>query len=321
MRRLHVHDVSNVPPLSLGMPVYQGESYLPDTLDSILEQDFGDFELLISDNASTDGTADICQEYVQRDQRVRYIRNQTNQGAARNYNQVFALTTGRYFKWASYDDLLAPSYLRRCTETLDSAPPTVAVCYPRTTIIDGQGAVVRVHDDNFDIRGHDPAKRLAEFAWRWSLCNPCFGIHRRSVLAKTRLIEPYISSDVTLLAELALRGEFWEVPERLFFRRVHATSSRQGDVTLDDVARWFHPAQRPGRLHPRHRIFFEILRAIEQAELPPVDRIRCYAAFTTAWSMRRSRVMAGRAKRKLKLFTVSADTVSDSAAARNSTRS
>lgn len=287
------------PPVSLGMPVYQGELYLAETLENLLGQEFGDFDLVISDNASTDATADICHEYLRQDQRIRYLRNEENLGAARNYNRVFELSTGRYFKWVSYDDLLAPSYLRRCTELLDAAPTSVALCYPRTTIIDGNGAVIRDHNDNFDIRGDDPAVRLREFARKWSLCNPCFGLHRRSVLASTRLIQPYISSDVTLLAELALRGEFWEIPERLFFRRVHATSSRQGDVTLEDVARWFHPAGRPGRLHPHQRVFFEILRSIEQTELPPADRIRCHVGFVKAWCQRRGRIFGGRLKRSL----------------------
>ncbi len=285
-------------PVALGLPVYQGETYLAETLDNLLAQEFGDFELLISDNASTDGTAEICREYLSRDRRIHYIRSPRNLGAARNYNQVFQRTGGRFFKWVSYDDLLAPSYLARCVEVLDAAPPSVALCYPRTTIIDGRGAVVRYHNDDFDIRGDEPAARIMQFARKWSWCNPCFGLHRRSVLSTTRLVEPYISSDVTLLAELALRGEFWEVPERMFFRRVHSTSSRQGDVTLDDVANWFDPQRSAGRIHPRHRVFFEILRSIEQAGLSPSDRVKCHACFVAAWSGRRLRVRGGQLKRR-----------------------
>lgn len=291
---------TSAPPVSLGMPVYQGEAYLAETLNSVLAQEFADFDLLISDNASTDGTADICREYRSRDQRIRYVRNDENLGAARNYNKVFELTTGRYFKWVSYDDLLGPSYLRRCVEVLDDAPDSVSLCYPRTVIIDAAGAYVRNHDDNFDIRSDDPAERLRQFARKWSWCNPCFGLHRRTILSRTNLVEPYISSDVTLLAELALRGEFWELPDRLFFRRVHATSSRQGDVTIDDVATWFDPASRPGRLHPRNRVLFEILRSIERSDLPRVDRVRCHAAFIAAWTERRARVVGGRWKHQFK---------------------
>jgi glycosyltransferase involved in cell wall biosynthesis len=281
------------------MPVYQGEAYLAETLDNLLSQEFADFVLLISDNASTDATAEICHDYLARDNRIRYVRNDENVGAARNYNQVFELTTGRYFKWVSYDDLLEPEYLLRCVEVLDDAPLSVALCYPRTTIIDADGAFVRHHDDHFDIRSEDPAERLRQFAWKWSWCNPCFGLHRRDILSTTRLVEPYISSDVTLLAELALRGEFWELPERLFLRRVHQTSSRQGQVTLEDVATWFAPGRRPGRLHPRNRVFLEILRSIERAQLSRVDRMRCHAAFVAAWTERRGRVVGGRLTRRV----------------------
>lgn len=293
------------PPISLGMPVYQGEAYLAETLDNLLEQDFGDFELLISDNASTDATRDICQDYLRRDSRLRYVRNPENLGAAQNYNRVFGLTDGRYFKWVSYDDLLAPIYLRRCFDVLEEAPPSVSLCYPRTKIIDGVGTFVRDHNDNFDIRGESPAVRLRQFARKWSWCNPCFGLHRRAVLGTTRLIEPYISSDVTLLAELALRGEFWELPERLFLRRVHATSSRQGNVTLDDVAHWFDPERSRGRLAPHHRVFLEILRSIEQAQLTPSERLRCHTAFVAAWSVRRGRMLGWRMKRRLKASSYS----------------
>lgn len=290
---------ASAPPVSLGMPVYQGEVYLAQTLDCLLAQEFGDFELLISDNASTDATADICEEYRARDRRIRYVRNDQNLGAARNYNAVFHLTTGHYFKWVSYDDLLAPSYLRRCVETLDNAPASVSLCYPKTAIIDGSGAYVRDHEDNFDIRSNDPAERLRQFARKWSWCNPCFGLHRRAILSRTRLVEPYISSDVTLLAELAILGSFWEVPDRLFFRRVHASSSRQGDVTIQEVATWFDPASSPGRLHPRNRVLIEILRSIQLADLSHRDRLRCHAAFVASWTERRSRVTGGRWRQRL----------------------
>lgn len=285
--------------VSLGMPVFMAEAYLPETLENLLAQEFTDFELLISDNASTDATPDICADFARRDERVRYVRNSENKGAAHNYNQVFHLTTGTYFKWASYDDLLAPDYLTRCVDVLDSAPLSVALCYPRTWIIDADGDIVREHDDHFDIRAESPVERLRLFTWKWSWCNPCFGLHRRTVLARTRLIQPYISSDVTLLAELALLGEFWEIPERLFYRRVHSTSSRQGDVTLDQVAAWFEPSGKAGKLHPRHRIFAEIHRSIGRTNLSIADRVRCHSTFALSWAHRRSLVAGGRAKAEL----------------------
>jgi glycosyltransferase involved in cell wall biosynthesis len=291
--------VRTAPPVSLGMPVFDGEAHLAETLRCLADQTFGDYELLISDNASTDATAEICHEFMRDDPRISYHRNERNLGAAANYNLVFHKTSGRYFKWVSYDDLLAPEYLARCTEVLDDAPESVALCYPRAYIIDGQGEIIREHDDDFMIHGDRPSQRLREFARRWNMCNPCFGLHRRSVLAQTRLVEPYISSDVTLLAEIAMRGEFWELPERLFYRRIHATSSRQGELSLDETGEWFAPGVRPGRISPRTRIFFEILRSIVAADLGAAETARSLASFTGAWAGRRIRVRGGRYRRAL----------------------
>ena len=96
------------PRVSIGLPVYNGDNYLAETLDSILAQTFTDFELIISDNGSTDRTEAICRRYAAQDHRVRYVRNPSNLGAARNYKRAFELARGEYFKWNGHDDPLAP---------------------------------------------------------------------------------------------------------------------------------------------------------------------------------------------------------------------
>src|SRR4051794_3298661 len=98
-------DIMPPPKLSIGLPVYNGENFLAHAVDSILAQDFRDFELIISDNASTDRTAEICRGYAESDPRVRYVRFETNQGGSRNFCYVFELARGEYFKWAAHDDV------------------------------------------------------------------------------------------------------------------------------------------------------------------------------------------------------------------------
>jgi GT2 family glycosyltransferase len=110
------------PRVSIGMPLYNAERYLAGTLESILGQTFCDLEVVISDNGSTDRTEQICRQYASRDNRIRYYRNEVNRGAAWNYNHVFELARGEYFKWASYDDLLAPKFLEHCVASLDQDP-------------------------------------------------------------------------------------------------------------------------------------------------------------------------------------------------------
>src|SRR5215212_2547350 len=108
----------SVPQVSLGVPVYNGEKYLAEALESLLQQDYADFEIIISDNASTDGTEEICRNFAGRDKRIRYYRNETNIGASPNYNRTFELARGRYFKWCAHDDVCLPAFVRRAAEVL-----------------------------------------------------------------------------------------------------------------------------------------------------------------------------------------------------------
>src|SRR5262249_60446249 len=104
---------------SVGLPVFNGESYLESAITSVLGQTFEDFELIICDNASTDRTAEICNDYAARDSRIRYFRNPRNLGAAPNYNLAFSQARGRYFKWLAHDDRMRPSFLAKTVRVLD----------------------------------------------------------------------------------------------------------------------------------------------------------------------------------------------------------
>src|SRR6266568_1753449 len=110
------------PRLSIGLPVYNGDAFLAESLEALLGQTFENFELIISDNASTDGTADICRSYAKQDSRINYIRQPRNIGCARNYNFLVEQARGELFKAAAHDDLYARDLLRLCVEALDENP-------------------------------------------------------------------------------------------------------------------------------------------------------------------------------------------------------
>lgn len=248
-------------PISIGLPVYNGEKYLAQSLESILAQTFSDFHLIIRDNASTDNTEDICREYADRDNRITYVRAEHNRGAAHNYNEVFRLASGRYFKWAAHDDLLAPDNLRQCYNYLETAPEVV-LCYPRTVIIDREGRELKLYDDEMDLMQEDPVARLAKFWFnRASECNAVFGLIRSDILRNTRLIGPYNGSDNILLGQLALMGRVKELPDRLFFRRDHERTSLRANTTAMAVAAWFDPAAK-GRVLPETRLTLEYVKII-----------------------------------------------------------
>jgi glycosyltransferase involved in cell wall biosynthesis len=263
-----------MPLVSIGLPVYNGEEYLAQTIESLLTQTFTDFELIISDNASTDGTEQICRRYAANDPRIRYSRNERNIGAGGNYNRVFALSTGKYFKWAAHDDLCGPEYLRRCVAVLETTPPVV-LCYTKTTIIDESGAPAQHSEDSFHLSSDRPSERLRDcfLAGSW-IFQPVFGVIRRETLDRTPLIANYVGSDLVLLARVALAGRIHEVPERLFFRREHA--KRSGNLSPDKFVKWWNPDNRGLLYLPNWRRFIEYLRAVGNAGLSPGEACLSY---------------------------------------------
>lgn len=267
------------PPVSIGLPVYNGERYLASALESLLAQTFGDFELLIGDNASTDATREIALAYAARDERIRYLGSNENHGAAWNYNRVFAASRGRYFRWAAYDDLIAPRYLERVVEALEGSPPGCVLAHARTVFIDEDGTEIGPWEDAFDLATGHPALRLARLYRHIVKSNVLFGLVRREVLARTRLHGAFPSADYVLLGELALLGSWVVVPERLFFRRVHPAMSRLAHTRLEDVAEWFEPGS-GGRVQPEFtRLFLEQSRSIVRSPIPARDRAAALGLF------------------------------------------
>jgi glycosyltransferase involved in cell wall biosynthesis len=272
------------PRISIGLPVYNGEKFLEQTLDSILAQTFEDYELVISDNASTDRTEEICRTYANQDKRISYYRNPENRGAAWNYNRVFALSSGKYFKWAAHDDICAPRLLERCIEVFDNNPSSVVLCYPRSSMIDENGSVLWEHWLDLNIEEDKPHQRLSHLIRNLDgLPNPIFGLIRSSSLSKTRGHGTYLSADYVLLAELALLGEFREVPEFLFYNRLHKGSSREANPKERDAADWFLPDSGKGIIMEYWTVFIQHLISIKLSPIDSVEKLRCYYKFAPAW--------------------------------------
>jgi glycosyltransferase involved in cell wall biosynthesis len=228
------------PRVSIGLPVYNGERFLRKTLDSLLAQSFRDFELIISDNASTDGTQTICAEYAARDSRVRYSRNAVNEGAARNMNRVVELSIAEYFKWAMADDLVAPELIARCVDVLDRDQTVVLAC-TRTAMIDEDDRVLRRLESSWNLQSERAEERLRRtILWggHWVNADALQGVIRRQALVRTNLLPRYQGGDKRPLAELTLLGRFVELPDYLLLRRTHDWSSgkHNPEFAADKVA-------------------------------------------------------------------------------------
>jgi glycosyltransferase involved in cell wall biosynthesis len=273
------------PRVSLGLPVFNGERYLQQTLDALLAQTYADFELVIADNASTDSTEEICRAYAGRDARIRYHRSDENRGATWNFNRAFTLCSAGYFKWSAYDDLCEPLFLERCVPALDAAPRAVLV-YPKTRLIDENGRVARDHEDGLALLERAPHDRLRRLVRALGYANATYGLIRSSALRRTRLLGSYPSADYVLLAELALLGEFVELPERLFLRRIHPQMSRQAHPSAADAATWFRPQAHSRVRAEAWRLCIEHMISISRAPLPASERLRCFLTFADAGGRR-----------------------------------
>jgi len=295
-----------VPRLSIGLPIYNGENYLKESLDSILAQTFEDFEVIISDNASTDRTEEICREYAARDPRVKYYRNDVNKGAAPNFNYVFALSSGKYFKWAAHDDVLAPDFFARCVELLDS-DSSVVLCYSKIIKIDEHGNHAGVYDYDNSMR-FDSFRRYERF-WQlmdmkhWSIA--VFGIVRSEALRKTRLIGSYYGSDRCLLAELGLMGRLCRVPEYLFFRRVHPQSSCAKMQPYERLG-WFDSSKTGRICFPTWRHGFEFFKSMGRVPLSLSERLLCCAG-VCGWYWRRRKGLLNDLKMAMRSILVSSE--------------
>ena len=260
--------------VSVGLPVFNGARYLQQALDSLVGQTYENIELVICDNASTDGTADICHEYQARDKRIRYYLNEENVGAAENYNRCFRLARGEYFKWAAHDDVCAPELLARCVEVLER-DPSVVVCFGEQVDIDERGARLKKRPYGFDTALEHPYERFCQVTRLSGSMPAIFGLMRADVLKRTPLIGKFAASDKVLLAELALYGRFHELDGILHYTRQHPLRSVRAYPTRQAMTEWFDPTRKGRIVFPITRLFVEYFRSVGRAPLDWRTRLRC----------------------------------------------
>jgi glycosyltransferase involved in cell wall biosynthesis len=263
------------PRLSIGLPVYNGEKFLAGAIEALLGQSYEDFELIISDNASTDSTAEICRGYEKQDSRIRYIRQLRNIGLIPNHQFVIREARGELFKMAAHDDLYGRDLLKLCIDALDEHPEVVC-SHSWTVIIDDEANPLRL----LKYPGATAAPKAPE-RFRGMLFDGkgdyTYAVIRTSVLRGIPLQDSYHNSDRTWTTELALQGPFYQVPDYLYFRRDHLNeprlTARERCAILD--------GRRADRLrHPGARLYGEYiwgyLSAIHRAPITSAEQRECY---------------------------------------------
>lgn len=237
---MSVHEPRHVPAISVGMPVHNGERYLASAIESVLAQTDPDFELIISDNASTDASGEIARSYAARDARITYLHQAQNLGAAANYNLLFHAARAPLFRWFNADDLIEPSLHAHCRAALAEHPQAV-LAWGLTRLINEAGDVIEDYDDRLDLRDERPSDRFSRFFEVVGLTNVIYGLMRRDALAHTSLMGDgsLPAADTRMMAELVLHGWFVGLPEVLFYRRMHPrASSAQRDNQSAQAAFW-----------------------------------------------------------------------------------
>lgn len=275
-----------MPRVSIGLPVRNGQKYLTEAIESVLSQTFTDLELIISDNASTDATPEICRAFARRDARVRYERFDANVGAARNFNRVLELAQGEYFKWVAHDDACAPEFLSRCVKVLDG-DQSMVLCHPRTSIIDEHSRFLDHYDLKLQTDAPQPHVRLRALT-RGHQCYEIFGLIRADALRAIGGLGDYVGGDAVVLVRLALRGRFHEVPKALLYRRTHAEQSELLRSRPDVYAIWWNPANSNRIMFPYWRIAREYFKSVRDASVSRYERMVC-RLHVARWCLRRWR--------------------------------
>ena len=262
------------PLVSVGIPTHNGERFVRATLESLAGQDYSNIEFLISDNASTDRTLDICRDVAAADSRFRIHAEPENRGAAANFARVLADARGAYFMWAGDHDLWSPTYVSRCVAALES-DRGVVLAYSQTTLIDGLDNPISRMNDALDITQPKAVDRYLNLIWTLAVCNAVYGVVRTEIAQGTGGPEPVVGADHLVLAQLALEGRFVQIPEPLFLRRENrpsetadaAEARRLREMTGEEV-----PAVT--REVSLRRLRGSHIRALRRSALNPIDRLR-----------------------------------------------
>lgn len=288
------------PSVSFGIPVRNAEKHIEKLIDSILKQTFQDFEIVIADNVSTDNTREILQKYASKDDRIRYYFNETNIGQIENFNLVFNLSRGKFFRWIGADDWLEPNYVEDCVALMEADPNLIGVT-TFTVMHQVGGYEYRFEYLGERLESKDPSRRLSMLMWLLSkgllYLSPISAIFRRNALQKTSLFQIYSDTDLIMAAEIALIGPFGHVNKHL----VHRWRPLTAPTKMEEMYKRYHPIRYKEVQHSYRRSCMKILAMVWQTEISTAQKIICSIAVSRFFLMKFPREVA----RKLKLHFLS----------------
>lgn len=267
--------MGSIPRVSIGLIVYNGENYLTEAIDSLLAQTFDDFELIISDNCSTDDTESICRDYASRDMRIRYYRADVNHGATWNHNYVIELARGEFFKLAAHDDLCEPLFIEACVNALDADPQAILAFTDAKLLRGDFRASMRIHRHTLRTDASRPSVRFDDMIDAELQGFQVFGCIRTSVLRDIKPFGPWKGADRLVMAELSLRGRFVRIEECLFIYRLHPQQSISMVNKPADYIAWWSSGDVQTRILPQWRFLRELVGMVLRTSMPLSEKWHC----------------------------------------------
>jgi glycosyltransferase involved in cell wall biosynthesis len=282
---------TGTPLVSFGLPVYNGENFVAEAIQCVIDQTFSNWELIVCDNSSTDRTTAICRQFAEQDNRIRIYQNARNMGVSFNYHEVFRLSRGQYFKWIAHDDLFAPQFIERCIQEFEGEERLVLV-FPKMCYVAADGRLLRRQASELSVLESTTESRAERFMalaagntdFLWLL----YGLIRRDVVEQGGCMGLYAGDDQVLLFKIALRGCIKQIKEEMFFRREHpeASTCKRGS-TVRERAKFAYADDNRRLVLPWCRILKEHLSSIRNSPMPFSGRLRCTTSvlkrFLAAW--------------------------------------
>ena len=217
--------MTDAPLVTIGMPVFNEERFISDSLDALTNQDYPNLEIIISDNCSTDKSSQICKDYAHKFAYIRHNKMTSNIGAAENFREVQKLSKGKYFMWAAGHDLWSENLITECAAILEKHNNAV-IAFASCRWVDDSGKVIDKYSGWTDTRGmHDLARFYTVL---WGNMHPILGLIRNNILNETDEFKSLLGADLILLCELALRGDFVHATNAIWSRRLFRSEETYG---------------------------------------------------------------------------------------------
>lgn len=261
--------MSQNPLVSIGLPVYNGEDSIVRVINALLSQTYQNFEIVVSDNGSSDNTLELAKRFESKDSRIRVLHNDLNQGSIWNFNNVFQYSSGKYFMWAPHDDHHEETFISRCVEAMEK-DGFAALCAPRMQMTEAGSDRVLWTSSMDSFKGkRSLISRYRETLWNFPAVS-IYGLYRRELLAKTDLFPRVIGGDILFIQNLSLYGHFIGIPEILFTRH----GREKWNSVNQDFKTFFGRSKKPIWYSPFFAVLAFQVKQLSSVNLSALERTK-----------------------------------------------